>query len=136
VSTDIPVSLRRLVVKRANNLCEYCLISEAVTLYKHEPDHIIPRQHGGETIESNLALACMRCNRYKGTNIGSFDLITGKLVPLFNPRINKWSDHFNLAGSIIQPLTGEARVTIKLLKLNEENRVAERYRFIEAGLYN
>ncbi|MGE0683500.1 MAG: HNH endonuclease [Candidatus Binatia bacterium] len=30
----------------------------------------MPRRHGGETHERNLALACLRCNRYKGPNVG------------------------------------------------------------------
>ncbi len=95
----------------------------------------MPLQHGGETDESNLALACLRCNRYKGPNIGSLDPITGKIVALFNPRIQHWEDHFELKGAIIHPLTPEARVTVKLLRLNEEERVIERKRLIDYGLY-
>ncbi len=34
----------------------------------------------------NLALACLRCNRHKGPNVGSFDPLTGQLTPFFNPR--------------------------------------------------
>lgn len=74
--SDISDSLRRLVTERAGNRCEYCLLPQSVALHKHEPDHIVPTQHGGETDESNLALACMRCNRYKGSNVGSFDPLT------------------------------------------------------------
>jgi 5-methylcytosine-specific restriction endonuclease McrA len=82
----VSASLRQLVTERAAYRCEYCLLPQAVALYQHEPDHIVPRQHNGETHESNLALACLRCNRYKGPNVGSFDPLTGVLVPLFNPR--------------------------------------------------
>ena len=78
---DIPVALRRLVFERAAGRCEYCLLPQAVVVYRHEPDHIIPRQHGGQTEADNLALACTRCNRYKGPNVGSFDPQTGALVP-------------------------------------------------------
>jgi len=53
--------------------------------HRHEPDHIIPIQHGGEATEDNLALAWMRCNRYKGPNVGSFDPETGALVPRTPP---------------------------------------------------
>jgi hypothetical protein len=134
--SDISEQLRRLVTARAGNRCEYCLLPQAVTLHKHEPDHVIPIQHGGETIESNLALACMRCNRYKGPNVGSFDPLTGQLVPLFNPRVQHWAEHFELADAIIQPLTAEARVTVRILRLNDADRVVERRRLIEAGLYS
>jgi len=133
--SDVPASLRQLVAERAAHRCEYCLLPEAVALHKHEPDHIVPRQHGGETHESNLSLVCLRCNRYKGPNVGSFDPLTGALVPFFNPRIHKWSDHFELDGATIQPRTPEGRVTVKILRLNDEEWVAERERLSDAGLY-
>ena len=98
MALDIPADLRQLVIDRAGNRCEYCLLPQAAALHKHEPDHIVPIQNGGETNEHNLALACLRCNRYKGPNVGSFDPLTGKLVPFFNPRIHRWADHFRLEG--------------------------------------
>lgn len=127
--------LRQLVIERAGNRCEYCLLPQSAAFHKHEPDHIVPLQHGGETSESNLALACMRCNRYKGPNVGSIDSLTGKLVQFFNPRIHTWGDHFKLEGGIISPLTPEARVTVKILRINDEDRVLERIQLSEIGLY-
>ncbi len=46
---SISEALRELVRQRAGNRCEYCLLPEHAALHKHEPDHIIPRQHGGKT---------------------------------------------------------------------------------------
>lgn len=60
--TYISAELRRLVHELAADACEYCLIPEAFTLFLHEMDHIIAQQHGGETVEGNLALACVICN--------------------------------------------------------------------------
>ena len=57
MSSDVPASLRQLVAERAVHRCEYCLLPQAIALHQHEPDHIAPRQHSGETHESNLALA-------------------------------------------------------------------------------
>lgn len=94
----------------------------------------MPRQDGGKTESGNLALSCMRCNRYKGPNVGSFDPQTGELVPFFNPRTQDWAEHFELKGGIIRPLAAEARVTVKILRLNDEERIAERQR-LEVGLY-
>jgi hypothetical protein len=111
------------------------LLSQAVAAHKHEPDHIIPKQHDGETSADNLALACARCNRYKGYNIGSYDPDTGALVPFYNPRTQKWSGHFQLEEAIIQPLTAAGRVTIKMLHLNDPDRIEERERLIEIRLY-
>ena len=133
--TDISERMRRFIAKRAGFRCEYCKLPQSATLHKHEPDHILPHQHGGETKEDNLALACMRCNRYKGPNVASYDALTSRLVPLFNPRIQNWEDHFQLENAIIHALTPEGRVTAKMLHFNDEDRVVERRRLIEAGLY-
>jgi hypothetical protein len=135
MSADVPASLRKFVKERAKNRCEYCLMPQSASAFEHEPDHIIPSQHDGETKAENLALACLRCNRRKGPNVGSFDPETGALVSFYNPRNQKWKDHFRLEGAIIQPLTPEARVTVKILKLNDEQRVEERERLIALGLY-
>lgn len=122
----IPAALRRRVAERAGHRCEYCLMPEALALHRHEPDHILPRQHGGETTFENLALACLRCNRHKGPNVGSFDPETGELVPLFNPRKQIWEEHFALDEEWIRPLSAEARVTLKILQLNQVDRLEER----------
>jgi len=135
MSADIPASLRQLVIGRAKGRCEYCLMPQSASAFEHEPDHIIPIQHGGKTEAENLALACLRCNRRKGPNVGSFDPETGALVPFFNPRAREWRDHFRLQGAAIQPLTPEARVTVKILQLNDEQRVEERTLLIALGLY-
>jgi 5-methylcytosine-specific restriction endonuclease McrA len=131
----ISSSLRQAVFERAKGRCEYCLLPQAIAAHKHEPDHIIPKQHDGETTPDNLALACARCNRYKGYNVGSFDPETGDLVPFYNPRRQEWSAHFRLDGAMIQPLTAEGRVTVKMLHLNDTDRVEERERLIEVRLY-
>ena len=128
--TDVSAALRRLVAERAGRRCEYCLLPEAFALRKHEVEHIIPRQHDGETDEANLALACGRCNRAKGPNLGSLDPLTGELVRFFDPRQDEWSAHFELEGAMIRPLTAQARVTVKILRLNQAERVAERERLI------
>ena len=133
---DLSEPLRQLVSDRAKNRCEYCFLPQWAALHKHEPDHIVPRQHGGETEESNLALSCLRCNRYKGPNLGSIDPITGKLTSFFNPRLDKWKEHFEFMGVTIHPLTPEGRVTVKIFRLNDEDRLEERRRLVLTGLYD
>ncbi|HVV81503.1 MAG TPA: HNH endonuclease signature motif containing protein [Kofleriaceae bacterium] len=126
MSTEIAGELRRLVTERAGARCEYCLLPEALALHRHEPDHIVPRQHGGDTSAENLALACMRCNRHKGPNVGSFDPATGVLVRFFHPRLDRWTEHFRFDGVRIEALTAEGRVTVKILRLHDEDRLVER----------
>ena len=66
--TYIPDGLRRQVIARAEQRCEYCLIHQHDSLYTHEVDHIIPVKHRGETTADNLCLACLECNRHKGSD--------------------------------------------------------------------
>ena len=67
--------------------------------------------------------------------MGSLDPQTGLLAPFFNPRTQNWADHFQMEGALIRPLTAEARVTVRILRLNDEERVMERQKLLDAGLY-
>jgi len=126
VATDITESLRAEVARRANYRCEYCLLREDDSGFPHHIDHIISRKHGGLSSADNLAFACMLCNRHKGADISSIDAETGEVTRLFNPRQDQWTDHFRFSGEYIQPLTPVARVTVRLLRLNLPERLAER----------
>lgn len=128
-------NVRRQVIERAGNRCEYCLAPQAASLFSFEMEHILSEKHGGLSELDNLALACPFCNRAKGSDLGSFDRITGKLVPFFNPRSQDWFDHFALSGPEIVPLTAEARVTVDILQLNQPERLSERKHLIAAGHY-
>jgi 5-methylcytosine-specific restriction endonuclease McrA len=78
--TYIGVELRRRVVARAEEICEYCLIAEIDTFYGCEADHIISEKHGGGTDDENLAYACVCCNQAKGSDIGSINWETEEFV--------------------------------------------------------
>ena len=131
----ILASLRREVRERAGERCEYCLLAESQAFYPHEPDHLIALKHAGETTFENLALACSNCNRFKGSDIASIDAVTGELVRLFNPRTQRWFEHFRLNGARIVPLTPVGRVTEKLLQFNIPSRVEFRARLIAGAEY-
>lgn len=136
--TYISAALRREVVERANNCCEYCLISQDDRSLPYEIDHIIAEKHGGATISDNLCLSCYICNGYKGSDIGSIDWDgSGKLTPLFNPRQQIWTEHFELDVSTarIHPLTPEGRVTIFLMRLNSDEHLISRHLLIQLGRY-
>ncbi len=122
----IGTELRVAVARRAKECCEYCGLPEQFAAHRHEPDHVIALQHGGATVLDNLALACLPCNRHKGPNIASIDPETGTLAALFNPRKLAWRQHFHWVGARIEPLTPEARVTVRILRLNDPQRLRER----------
>lgn len=121
----IPAEMRRLVRTRAGELCEYCGIAEEDTWFGCEVDHIISEKHGGRTEPENLALACVTCNRAKGSDIASVTE-EGALVELFHPRRHVWSEHFSRDSERITGRTSIGRVTVRLLKLNAPGRLAER----------
>ncbi|CDM97755.1 MAG: HNH endonuclease signature motif containing protein [Limnospira sp. PMC 1291.21] len=127
----ISASLRRFVEERANYRCEYCLLPANVAFFSHEIDHIIAQKHGGITEANNLALTCWRCNRHKGSDLGSFDPETGEFSFLFNPRTQEWIEHFTREQLTILGVTPEGRTTVKLLQMNTQDRLTERRR-----LYN
>jgi hypothetical protein len=127
-------ALRQLVYQRAGGCCEYCLIPETVTFAGHEIDHIIAQKHGGSTAADNLALACVLCNKHKGSDITSLDPATGAIVPLFHPRLDRWGEHFQLNGAQLIPLTPTGRATVRLLQLNHPNRFVERERLLVIGI--
>ena len=82
-----------------------------------------------------MALSCALCNKHKGSDLTSVDPETGDIIPLYHPRRDIWSEHFKLDQSRITALTPKGRVTIQLLQLNRPERVEERARLMEAGLY-
>lgn len=124
--TYVPATLRRQGIERAGNRCEYCLLPAEVAFFPHEVDHVIAEKHGGATDIDNLAFACWRCNRHKGSDLTSFDPQTGQPSPLFNPRTQVWEEHFAREGERIIGLTPEGRTTVSLLRLNSEERQHER----------
>ena len=67
----------------------------------------------------------MVCNRYKGSNIASLSAL-GELISLFNPRKDRWEDHFRLSGAVIEPLDSTGEVTARVLQLNMADRVVRR----------
>jgi hypothetical protein len=130
----ISTELRQTIADRAKQLCEYCLIAEADTFYGCEVDHIISLKHGGSSDADNLAYACAFCNRAKGSDVGSISA-SGEFTRFFNPRIDHWSDHFRLEGSLIQPLTTIGEVTARIFGFNDSARLHERDEMIRFGKY-
>ena len=121
-------------MRRAGLRCEYCLIHEDDAVLTHEVDHIVSRQHGGETLGENLAYACMVCNRFKGANLSSISS-SGVLVRLFNPRLDEWKEHFWIEGAVLQPLRPTGEVTSRLLRFNSAERVVRRSILQQLGRY-
>ena len=125
---------RQFVRGRAANRCEYCLVPQDATPFiAFHVEHVVARQHIGDDRVENLALACDRCNAFKGTNLTSIDPVSGKFVPLFNPRQDRWAEHFRFEGGVIVGITAIGRATVRLLNMNAPHRVELREEWLEAG---
>lgn len=135
MTSYVTAELRRVVVGRANGLCEYCLIHEADPWLGCQVDHVISEKHRGQTSAENLAYACVYCNRRKGTDLGSIAESTGNLVRFFNPRVDRWSEHFCIEGAFIEPLTEIGEVTIQIFDINSVGRLLERQSLIAIGRF-
>lgn len=122
----VPEAVRRLVATRAGHRREYYLLHQRDSYTPHQVDHIVSQKHAGTSDLQNLAWSWIRCNAWKGSDVSSVDPNTGQIVPLFHPRRDRWSDHFEIRGHVIEPLTAIGYMTVTLLRLNSAQRFAER----------
>lgn len=127
--------VRRFVSQRANDLCEYCLIHVGDTALGCAVDHVISLKHGCSNEPDNLAYACVFCNRYKGSDIGSIIWSTQEFVRFYNPRRDRWSEHFQLQDTTIAPTTEIGDVTARILGFNHAERLLERQILIAQKKY-
>jgi hypothetical protein len=93
-------------------------------------EHVTARRHGGADDLANLALACDRCNAFKGSDLTGIDAQTGEVARLFNPRTQVWEDHFSFDGPMIAGRTAIGRVTTQVLSLNAPPRLRLRARLL------
>jgi hypothetical protein len=131
----IPVALQREVRADARARCGYCHTPEELIGMPLEFDHIYPEALGGPTERDNLWLACTRCNDFKGNRIDALDPQTNERVALFNPRTQRWTEHFAwLPDSVtIIGQTPSGRATVVALRLNNEFILVARQFWVEAG---
>jgi len=128
--------LIRSVWDRANKRCEYCHMPAGASRGPFHVDHIVARQHGGQTDLNNLALACGYCNRRKGPNIAGRDPETSGIVPLFNPWHDRWADHFEWNGPDLIAKTAIGRTTIQVLAIDHPGLRIIRASLREEGVYD
>ena len=124
--SDIPLSLRRLVIRRSSNRCEYCGISQVGQVATFHIDHIVPSSAKGTTTAENLALACVSCSLKKGSRQRIVDPETGDKVRFFHPRKQRWKEHFSWNGVQVVGLTETGRATLTALDLNRPTMSAIR----------
>lgn len=129
--------LREKIAKRAGFTCEYCQTPEWLSPVRFEIDHITPRSLGGQTVLSNLCLACPECNSAKQAQTAALDPATQRRVRLFNPRRDDWDRHFRWSKDLGKVLgrTSRGRATVAALKMNPERIIALRRIWAGANLH-
>ena len=131
----IPEKTKAWIRRLAKNRCGYCLSAQEYVWDILEIDHIIPLTKGGKDDEQNLWLICSTCNSSKYNKTEIFDLTIGQNIPLFNPRLQDWNQHFKWSndGTEIIGKTAIGQATITALKLNRERFIKVRKNWISAG---
>lgn len=122
-------SLLPPVALRAQNRCEYCRAPGAAFNFSFDVEHILPVAFGGADALDNPALACRACNAFKSARQTGTDPETGRSVPLFHPRLQTWSDHFQFAPeeNALSGRTPTGRATAAVMQFNSaEQRTARR----------
>lgn len=128
-------AVRRRVAEASRFRCGYCLTSQRIVGPLLEVEHIVPEARGGTSDEANLFLACPTCNSHKGDRMSAVDPDTRIAAPLFNPRTQRWADHFEWieGGALIRGKTREGRATVIGLNMNHPVVVAARRLWCVAG---
>lgn len=125
------------VARRAGHRCEYCRAPEVLFNIPFEVEHVIPAARHGTDDESNLALACRSCNLHKAHHVSAIDPQSATPVGLFNPRADRWADHFavDLESGEVRGLTPVGRATVERLRLNDPVQLTARQFWIGLRLF-
>ena len=113
----------RFVEARAKQRCEYCRMHQSLQGATFHLEHVVPRSRGGSDDPDNLALACPGCNLHKSDRMEVADPDSNATVPLFNPRKDRWAEHFRWEGYRTIGLTVIGRATAFALDLNHPRRI-------------
>jgi len=113
----------RLVEKRSGGRCEYCRMAKILQRAPYHVEHTLPTSKGGTDDFENLAWSCAACNLSKSNRTQLVDPETGQAVPVFNPRTDRWEDHFMFEGYRLMGRTPVGRALIAGLDLNDIQRL-------------
>lgn len=135
----VPDGVRRQIVQRAGERCEYCHLPTRGQAATFPVDHVVARNSGGLTQLDNLALACPSCNGHKWKHDEGVDGQSGEVARLFHPRRDHWPDHFAWSAEVLVRLDGRTpigRATIDRLQINAPNLIATRELLASLGLFS
>jgi hypothetical protein len=133
----LPAALRQAVQRRARGLCEYCHSQVSITGHEFTVDHIRPGSRGGADDPANLCYCCSECNLHKQARTQAHDPRTRRIVPLFNPRSDRWDEHFRWSpsGTRVIGRTPVGRATVEALQINRRVLVHARRVWVQYDMH-
>jgi len=122
----------RLVHERAAGCCEYCQTCQKLTGQAMHVEHIDP---GGGESPDNLCLSCPNCNLSKAAATQAPDPATGQAQALFNPRRQRWADHFtwDATKTLVRGTSAIGRATVERFRMNSDRIIIARGIWVTAG---
>lgn len=132
----VPEVTRRIVERRAQGRCEYCHAPQRGGNARFHVEHFAPRSRGGTDDLDNLNLSCVTCNLAKGSATDALDPTSGERVPLFNPRVQRWDEHFawEADGVTLRGKTAIGAATVVALNMNQPLQQDARVGWRQLGL--
>jgi hypothetical protein len=131
----IPVNATSLLLPvKSGMCCEYCLVDREDTFFGLVFDCLIAEKHLFFPLR-HMYHVCLTCDRFQGSDIATLDANTRDLLRLFHPRQDVWKEHFELEGVKIFGKTQIGEATVRLLRLNLEERLLERELLQSLGRY-
>jgi hypothetical protein len=127
--------LELAIEQRAGQRCEYCRMHQSLQGAGFHLEHAIPRSKGGGDGLDNLAWACPSCNLRKSDRTEVVDPEVGLIAPLFNPRRDRWDEHFAWLDYQIVGVTSIGRATVAALEFNTPRRLLIRQVELAFGLF-
>lgn len=131
----VSVQLETQVRIDAGHRCGYCRSDERITGNLLSIEHIVPVAADGVTERENLWCSCRECNERKGAQVTAADPDSGEIVALFNPRTQRWAEHFHWSedGLFVLGMTPIGRATVIALHLNRPLQLVARQRWVVVG---
>ena len=115
--------IERHVEARAVGRCEYCRMHQSLQGATFHLEHVIPLSCSGHSQLGSLSWACPNCNLHKANCIDVIDPDTGNRVPVFNPCLDDWDDHFGWDGYRVIGQTPLGRAIVAALEFNHLRRI-------------
>ena len=110
---------REAVESRAGRRCEYCRAPQPATGIRYHLEHVFPESLGGtDDVDTGFGLSHVQLPQIQPSPRVDEEGLAGR--PLFNPRKDRWHEHFEFGSSTLQlkGKTATGKGTVNRLRMN------------------